>query len=103
MKYIKKYENFDKVPKIGDYVLMRTDSKNIDFRNFLKNNFGQIVKIGNSLVNVKYELSINKEIFYFFDLDCSRSFNKKKIVAFSDNLDDLKLQLQFPETSKYNI
>ena len=49
MKHLKSYESLNE-PKVGDYVLMRTDSKNIDYKNFIRNTPGQIILISESVI-----------------------------------------------------
>ena len=48
MRYLKSFESFTEIPKIGDYVLMRTDVKNKNIQNFIKNNTGQIIYLYDS-------------------------------------------------------
>lgn len=107
MKYLKSYENFKDKPKVGDYVLMRTDSRNIEYRNFLKNNIGQITNMSDYLVTVKYENVptnlIKLKIFNWNKSDGGfyyHTFNINKMLVFSDTPDDLELKI---DTNKYNL
>ena len=106
MKYIKKYENVEE-PQVGDYVLMRTDSKNIDYRNFLKNNVGQIIEMESDFhMSVKYEnvpikfIKMGLFVWSSVEQEYYHTFNKRKMLVFSDNPNDLELKFQM---RKYNL
>jgi len=104
MKYLKTYEQNSNKPKIGDYVLMKTDSKNIDYRNFLKSNAGKIEYIMGNVVYVLYKNIPIKLLKFFnfntFSQEYYHTFNENKILVFSDNPDDLELKLS---ANKYNL
>lgn len=106
MRYIKTYEDINDRPKVGNYVLMRTDSKNIEYNNFIRNTPGVIVTISNTLVVVKYEnipiklIKLNlfewtpRGEFYY------HIFNINKMLVFSETPDNLEIEI---DTNKYNL
>ena len=61
MKYIKKFENIDIEPEVGDYVLMRInliDSiKKDEINNYINNTIGQIIQIHPSTeeIRIRYD------------------------------------------------
>jgi hypothetical protein len=114
MKYLKTHEQNSNEPQVGDYVLMgperwlSTDhfNKNMDYENFIKNNVGQITGLSTYLISVKYiNIPIKLIKLKFFEWDSLEqeyihTFNKKKLLVFSNTPDDLQLKLV---AKKYNL
>jgi hypothetical protein len=109
MKYIKTYENMNKLPEIGDYVLMRVNlkeySKKEDVNKFINNSIGQVMKIypENEEVRVKYyNIPDNIKDWFLYDSfkkTYSRVFNTNRIV-------DIKTKEDFDlynNQNKYNL
>jgi hypothetical protein len=106
MKYIKIYEYFDK-PNIGDYVIMKTLNKNIEYSNFLKTHPGEVMGYDDNIIRVRYTWNddFNVDIPYkwrmkFFEINnkdkthpdfpfLTHSFNKNKILVFNKDKDFL--------------
>lgn len=123
MKYIKIYEYFNK-PNIGDYVIMKTSNKNIEYSNFLKTHPGEVVGYNGNIIRVRYtwneDFSVDvpykwrmKSIFFEINNNdknhpdfpfLTHSFNDKKIVAFHKDKDFLIKNLDILiKANKYNI
>jgi len=120
MKYLKKFEDLQEVPKVGDYVLIITDSSNEHFKEFINNTIGVLEHIikhkpdiwGNESedsVSIKYENvpPMIKDMFYlspFITKDYGRQgfreFDIKKIVAFAKTKEELEIKLS---ANKYNL
>jgi len=115
MKYIKKFENINKSPEVGDYVLMRSDSKNKGFNIFINNNIGQVViNIGTHLITIKYDnINLNNQTrskFFVYDNIVEsyvKTFNIDKVVVFSKNKEDIENFIKNPDlyqsANKYNL
>jgi len=109
MKHLKTFKN-KKIPKIGDYVLVRIDLPPFDI--FINNNIGRIVSIDYDDLefNVKYknvpEYAMN---FMIPEYDkyipgknqpWGRTFDLKDIIYFSKSKEEVYLQ---KSVNKYNI
>jgi len=107
MKYIKKFENTEDKPKVGDYVLISID--NDEENDFYSNNPGQIIKFftlqkyrftvmisyGKNIPdNMKNILLLNKRCGYY------KIFDYEDIFIFSKNKEDLKLKIA---SNKFNL
>lgn len=85
---------------------MRTDVKNKNIQNFIKNNTGQIIYLSDNFVDVKYKnipIKILKTRFFIWNStenEYCHTFNRNKILVFSNIPDDLELKL---DTNKYNL
>jgi hypothetical protein len=101
------FENSKQEPKIGDYVictLLDPDiiNKNPILNDFLSNNIGKIIEIGQDRIKlyvVKYD-NIPEVISYRFSHDNTRLFAKDDFLYFSSNKEDLEIYLN---SKKYNI
>jgi len=121
VKYIKLYEYFNK-PNIGDYVIMSTKNKNIEYQKFLRTHPGEVVDYGDNIIRVRYTWNkdFNIDIPYkwkmkFFEINnkdknnpdfpfLTHSFNDKKIVAFNKDKNFLIKNLDILiKANKYNI
>jgi len=105
MKYIKEYESLS--PQIGDYVKMRTDSKDINLILYYNENIGRIINIGKYHVKVSFKNTPPKSAKQIFDYDYKKDqyekmFNTNKLVDFSKLEEDLIKQIKY-DTKKYNI
>jgi hypothetical protein len=107
MKYIKKYERILEHTelKIGDYVIMKTWSINIQLKIFIDENVGEIIKFDKKMVFVKYN-NIPKELYIYFSSENPRIFNQirefniPQIVKISNKKEVLEI---FLNINKYNI
>jgi hypothetical protein len=123
MKYIKKFEDLQFLPQVGDYVLVKIDvsksfmKKKEKLMDFVNNTIGQIISVqpdstdmwGNIKegdVKVKYidvpeniedwfEMIPNKK--YYIGL---RNFTKDQVVAFGKTEEEVKQKVQ---SNKFNI
>jgi len=115
MKYIKTYENKNSEPKIGDYVIIKTNHKDPRLINFFKNSVGKILNIKtekawgtNPLYETKFIDEIPEELSNIWDSPF-RNKNWKtathwvgieNIVHFSKNKEDLE---PYIISNKYNL
>ena len=122
MKYLKKFENLEDTPDVGDYVLMKPSPnvnqrvKNIsEFDNFLNTNIGQLIdiEVGNQIyppkptnkthrrITVKYD-SIPKSISDFFNYTDGyyKIFGLGQIAEFAKTKEELEQKIQ---AKKYNL
>jgi len=100
MKYIKSYESLAHTTKIGNYVIVESESIFTNVKEFINNSIGKIVDIVSNVstpLKVKY-INIPKGIKHYFDN--TRSFYIKQIKYISTNREDLK---PFLIANKYNI
>jgi len=103
MKHVKTFEDINKKPKVGDYVLCNEFTAFDEFRIFLNNNIGKIVEINsNSDDNCPFCIefkNIPKVFTYKFPYN-KRNFSEKEIVYCSDNIEELET---FLSAKKYNL
>ena len=124
MKYLVEYEDLDNVsddgPDIGDYVICTSENYlGIDPRieNFLADNIGQIIEINNNPhypYKIQYDIIFDKNglsldsryhfnrVYFQFnsDPDGCRIFNRRQILVYSRNKEDLEIKLN---QRKYNL
>lgn len=106
MRYIKTFESI--TPQVGDYVKMRTDSKNISLINYYHENIGQIIGTNLYHVTVSFKAQPPKEtpyrlFFYNYKTEqYQKTFNINKIVDFAKTEENLINQIKY-DTKKYNI
>lgn len=123
MKYIKRFENIEDVPKVGNFVLISMNRSNsvIKFggiemprynkiKDFVTHNIGKIVNIRLKIVDEFYNKSagdlrveydnIPKDIQSWFSKDNKRAFSVDQIVEFGKTKEELEEKLM---TKKYNI
>lgn len=95
MKYIKTFEDTQNEPRIGDYVLMRSETGNPNVEKFVNNTIGQLYQfdVAGGVI-IKYKNSP------YNDDGQKRMFHRSQIVAFSPSIDELKLKIR---TIKYNL
>ena len=101
MKHIKQYEasNNFKHPKVGDYVIMRSDANVPEIKTYINTHTGKVTKTYPYSLEVTYDnppivIGVSAETFK------NREFSKDQIVDFSKNIDDLETKLS---ANKYNI
>lgn len=107
MKYIKKFENLQTEPQIGDYVICKEiffSEKKEELNNFLKNNIGKYINYETSKPDFPYEVEYENipEIIKknnFGDDNC-RYFTRDEILYFSSNEDDFE---SYIISNKYNL
>jgi hypothetical protein len=94
MRYIKTFEDIENKPRIGDYVLMRSEAGYPDVEKFVNNTIGQIYnfEMGGGVI-IKYENPPN-------NYGKERMFHRSQIVAFASTIEELKLKIR---TIKYNL
>lgn len=117
MKYIKSYEELNKEPQIGDYIIAHfekfgNNKKDKAWEDYLNNSIGQIIKKeGEDAYRAKY--FVTDEIYEYAFKNKERKFVKEKngekyimmritnnIIVSSSNKDDLKMLLT---SKKYNL
>ena len=112
MKYIKIYENLDKLPERGDYVLMEDDylmgaskqEKEI-FSDFVSNNIGHIEFVNkvHDYISVRY-VNVPYQISYFFRDSQVYIFKPNNIKFISKTKEDLiENYIMRANAKKYNI
>lgn len=110
MKYIQIYENYNKTPKIGDYILVNVDFKGNEYQNFVNNNVGKIknIKLSKNIPNerlatVEYR-NIPDSILYRFDgYDLSKNVTQivvDDIIEWSKTKKEMQVMLS---GKKYNL
>ncbi len=113
MKYIKLYENVINDLKVGDYVMINVDylfganKRELKiYKEFLKNNIGQVTYINNGFTNsgiewfeVKFR-DIPFQISKFFRDDNTERYKINNIIHHSDTIENLKIKI---EADKYNL
>ena len=98
-------------PKVGDYVLLKTNSQTYKdseiVNNFINNTIGKIIILSGDLITVKFDnvpLKIedyfSKEYGRYGDITYSRVFLDNRIVAFGSTIEEVELKVR---TEKYNI
>jgi len=111
MKYLKKFENFEDNPQIGDYVICGdpgVDKENhLEMYNFITNNIGQITKIDDkkrisSLYYIHYN-NIPDNLKFWNQRQRSKTsddyildqepFRRKNITIWAKTIEELKLKL----------
>lgn len=113
MKYLKTFENIEINPKIGDYVICDANTGAPRLNNFIKNRIGMCLGphySGNNpelkqklshRYRIKYDnIPDDVERDYFPFLDKTRSFYKKDILFFSQNIRDVEA---FLTSNKFNL
>lgn len=112
MKYIKKFENEKKLPKVGDYILIKSKYVEGVFNEFFKYNIGIVVRKGYLYWKVKFNnipqhLKSRKLKNEFKSDEESKIYNKctwtiyeDEIIDFSENKEDLEMKLT---ANKYNL
>jgi len=102
MKHLKLFEFYKTDIHVGDFVLLSTVSNHVMLLDFINNTAGEIVKIINDEVFIKY-YNVPDRIKTFLKIetkDYIRSFRINKIVYVSDNEEDVNAYIT---TKKYNI
>jgi hypothetical protein len=103
MKHIKMFEDLNKEPEVGDYVLVRIDLKMYVLKdvvnNFINNNIGKIAYKYTENVKVVYD-NPPPELEKWFGFNGARTFDMDRIVDFDKSKEKLKLRLA---ANKYNI
>jgi len=110
MKYIKKFENHIDIPKIGDYVLIHTNSNIRSVSNFVNNTIGKIIDISSKytdmfnrenpgVVRVEYD-DPPRDIQSWFSDKNKRTFTLEQIVEYGKTKEELEEKLA---VKKYNL
>jgi hypothetical protein len=98
---IRLFEEFNIVPKVGDYVLCEDDTiKSVSF--FVSRNIGQIIMnngIGDEYPYLVRYSNIPLDIIDYFDYS-SRDFSKEEILHFSKDIEELKAIIS---SRKFNL
>ena len=102
MKYIKTFENAEKTPQLGDFVICKCLYGADRLNNFLENRIGQCVGFGylDNIYKIRYEdvpFHINLD---YFDFKNVRAMRRTEIIAFSSNKNDIEAIIQ---SNKYNL
>jgi len=124
MKYIKTYENKNREPQIGDYVICEEniyqnipDREKLDYilENFLNENVGKCINIITYLNDDIYIIEYDNiplalyDYFKFkkngtadikFEMSKCRGMNRKEIIHFSPDKEDLEIMIA---AKKYNL
>jgi hypothetical protein len=107
MKYIKTYEDINKEPQVGDYVIC--DDYFDKLTEFEANNIGQITSIDDDVdngapYNIKYNnIPYNIRTWFFYNDDHNygiRPMSIEEIIFFSSNKEEVERYLQ---ANKYNL
>lgn len=103
MKYLKRYEEIDRQPEAGDYVVCEDRfSKTLNY--YLSENIGRILikdHIAKGVFNIEYNDNMTYYINYqYFNLKNRRTFRRDEIIFFSENRQDCEA---FLNSKKYNI
>lgn len=121
-KHIKQYEEMNKTPEVGDYVILFDDTGEIndnfvDYSNFINNNVGKIIDIKSRDVSAGY-LDISYDIEYenipnnLLPLFAVKKLKNDKIIRYemsrpeSDIIFSSKNKIDaelFLSTKKYNL
>lgn len=129
MKHLKKFNENTSKPKIGDYVLIETDSSNKKIVDFINNTIGKIIHIDDNKIDIWGNISIgdilvkydnvpfnrgSANINWFIELNPNiedtcvrhygiqygRHFHPNRIVEFGKTREELEIKLQ---AKKYNL
>ena len=113
MKHLKTLETINDGPKIGDYIIVKSNSPIYEINDFIENNIGQIfniVKFKNSRYGNTYYTKYNNipsEIKVYFQylmlenkLCYYRGYDSSSIIEYSKNKENLEIILQ---AKKYNL
>ena len=109
MKYIKRFENIENTPKIGDYVICQDIIARYEVKDFISNNIGQIIYIviDTGSFSVQYE-NVPKEFkSFFYSTEYKmkyysglRKMMPEEIIKFSKNKEEIE---DYLITKKYNL
>ena len=84
MKHLKIYEDLNIIPKVGDYVLMSTKSRNPKVIEFIENTMGRITDVfnGQSIGSTDIEVTYDNIPTFLIDSfsNKSRTFDKNQII-----------------------
>ncbi len=111
MKYIKTYENMNKLPEIGDYVLMKINLTEYEHKdeinNYINNTIGKIINIYPSTddIRIKYDNIPNNIKSWFRDHKNYKNYYSRilridKIVAIGKTPEEVILNR---DINKYNL
>jgi len=112
MKHLKTLETINDGPKIGDYIIVKSNSPIVKINNFIENNIGQIINISHFENPNRYNVSIKynnvpSNLLHFFNdttfknKNCFfRNFFSSDIVEYAKTLNLLKIKM---DANKYNI
>lgn len=111
MKHLKYFENQQIVPKVGDYVILKTnDYNNDEFNYFCSQNVGQIIEItsGGFPYLIKFDSippynntsTFNSTVANIAGKSDKLSFAKGEIVDISSSKEELEAKIQ---SKKYNL
>lgn len=105
MIYLKKYENINDKPKVGDYVLI-DPSKFDELKDFFNSEIGKIfnvdeieIKLNGYPYFIKFEKNIPTSIFGPKN-DNKMAFKEKELLSWSNNKKNLKIKI---DANKYNL
>jgi len=117
MKYIKKFEKFENILKIGDYVLAISKANDVIFTSYINNSIGEVIKItpvyskneGNKYkvyddIDIRYYGVPKSEIDLFTKEKKHNSYKIKfpsyMIYKFSENKEELEIEIN---ANKFNL
>lgn len=109
MKYLKKFENDIEYPKVGDYVLIKSQITNITddekykkIKNFIDTTIGIVSNINDQSVMVFYEDVPSDISTYFLNKNghYTRIFDLSRIFDFDSDIETLKFKIK---AKKFNI
>jgi len=97
MKYLKKFEDIENTPDVGDYIIPNVETLNAVINDKINNNIFQIIgtrqrKIGKILYIIKFKLENHIDDNWYLDVS--------EIKHISKNKEELEILLQ---SKKYNI
>jgi hypothetical protein len=115
MKYLKRFEDINDYPEYGDYIQIKINSMNDDWREYVNNTIGEVYGIigknadgfddDHDMVAVKYdnppEYVKRWMTFNFYGNDeYTRDFSVERIVAYGKTLEELNMKLR---ANKFNL
>ena len=120
MKYIKKFENINELPNIGDYILIHSTAADVNVRNFVNNTIGVVVGINYSKpgkwghtseeqIVVKYENAPAEIQSYFrkpskitsnYKNEFLRNYYPEQIVEYGKTKEEVELKIA---SNKYGL
>lgn len=104
MKYIKKFENLNIEPEVGDYIIANSKYASSKLQKFFLTNIGEIINIsmgeGNKLLyNTDYDPDMVESADVILDYN-SWFFTTDEILHISKNKEDLE---EILASKKYNL
>jgi len=112
MKYLKRFENINNNPEIGDYIIIDKLNNILgpsydDIFYFLNNNIGKVVGFGNVYngkgIKIKF-FNIPKNLNTHFNPDHIKIFPMNSILAFGKNKETVKEEAEIQRNiKKFNL